>query len=59
LSGIFPMISILSFVIVGSCLMLIPIMLYRGQTISVSKRMIPWAMNLGAFSAIITWYVLG
>jgi 4-hydroxybenzoate polyprenyltransferase len=59
LSGIFPMLSIVSFVIVGSGLMLIPIMLYPGQTISVSKRMIPWAMNVGAFSAIITWYIRG
>lgn len=59
LSGTFPTISILSFVIVGSCLMLIPIMLYPGQAISVSKRMVPWAMNLGAFSAIITWYIRG
>ena len=59
LSGIFPMISILSFFIVGGCLMLIPIMLYPRQAVSVSKRMIPWAMNLGAFSAIITWYIGG
>jgi len=57
--GVFPMISILSFVIVGSSLMLIPIMLYPRQAVSVSKRMIPWAMNLGAFSAIITWYIRG
>jgi 4-hydroxybenzoate polyprenyltransferase len=59
LYGTFPIISILSFVIVGSCLMLIPIMLYPRQAVSVSKRMIPWAMNLGAFSAIITWYIRG
>ncbi len=58
-SGVFPMISILSFVIVGSSLMLIPIMLYPRQAVSVSKRMIPWAMNLGALSAIITWYIRG
>jgi len=56
-SGVFPLISILSFLIVGSCLMLIPVMLYPRQAISVSKRMIPWAMNVGAFSAIITWYI--
>ena len=59
LYGTFPIISILSFVIVGSCLMLIPIMLYPRQAVSVSKHMIPWAMNLGAFSAIITWYIRG
>jgi len=59
LSGTLPMISILSFFIVGSCVILIPIMLYPRQAISVSKRMIPWAINLGAFSAIITWYVWG
>ncbi len=59
LSGTFPILSILSFVAVGSCLMLIPIMLYPGQAVSVSKRMIPWAMNIGAFSAIITWYIRG
>ncbi len=59
LFGTFPIISILSFVIVGSCLTLIPIMLYPGQVITVSKRMIPWAMNVGAFSAIITWYIRG
>ncbi len=58
-SGIFPLISILSFVIVGSCLILIPIMFYPRQAVSVSKRMIPWAMNVGAFSAIITWYIRG
>ncbi len=57
LSGTFPLISILSFVIVGSSLILIPIILYPGQAVSVSKRMIPWAMNVGAFSAIITWYI--
>jgi 4-hydroxybenzoate polyprenyltransferase len=58
-SGVFPMISIVSFVIAGSCLILIPIMLYPRQAVSVSKRMIPWAMNLGAFSSIITWYIMG
>ncbi len=58
-SGVFPIISILSFVIVGSCLMLIPMMLYPGQAISVSKRMVPWAMNVGAFSAITMWYIWG
>ena len=57
LSGTFPIISIFSFVIVGSCLILIPIVLYPGQAVSVSKRMIPWAMNVGVFSAIITWYI--
>lgn len=57
LSGTFPIISIFSFVIVGSCLILIPIMLYPGQAISVSKRMIPWAMNIGVLSAIIMWYI--
>ncbi len=57
LSGTFPMISILSFVVVGSCLILIPIMLHPRQAVSVSKRMIPWAINLGVFSAIITWYI--
>lgn len=59
LSGIFPMLSILSFLIVGSCLIVIPVMLYPRQAVSVSKHMIPWAMNVGAFSAIITWYIRG
>ena len=57
LSGTFPIISILSFVIVGSCLILIPIMLYPGQAISVSKRMIPWAVNTGAVAATLMWYI--
>ncbi len=57
LSGTFPIISILSFVIVGGCLMLIPIARHPRQVVSVSKRMIPWAMNLGAFSAVLTWYI--
>ena len=59
LSGTFPIISILSFVIVGSCLILIPILLNPGKAASVSKRMIPWAMNIGALSAIVTWYISG
>lgn len=57
LSGTIPIISILSFVIVGSCLILIPIMLYPGQAISVSKRMIPWAVNTGAVVAALMWYI--
>ena len=58
-SGVFPIISMLSFIIVASSLIAIPIMLYSEQAVSVSKRMIPWAMILGAFSAIITWYIWG
>lgn len=58
-SGVFPPVPIMSFTITVSCLLLIPMMLYSRQAISVSKRMIPWAINLGAFSAIITWYIRG
>jgi 4-hydroxybenzoate polyprenyltransferase len=57
LSGTFPIIAILSFVIVGSCLILIPIMLYPGQAVCVSKRMIPWAVNTGAVAATFMWYI--
>ncbi len=58
-SGTFPLISITSFFIVGSTLILIPVMLYSGKAVYVSKRMIPWAINAGVLSAIITWYIWG
>ncbi len=58
-SGTFPLMSILSFFMVGSILILIPVILYSRQTASVSKRMIPWAINVGVLAAIITWYIRG
>jgi 4-hydroxybenzoate polyprenyltransferase len=58
-SGTFPLLSILSFFVVGTILILIPMMLYPKQAISLSKRMIPWGINIGVLSALITWYIWG
>ncbi len=58
MSGTFPLISVLSFFIVGGILILIPMMLYPSQAISLSKRMIPWGVNTGTAAATIMWYVM-
>ncbi len=58
-SGTFPLLSILSFFIVGGILVLIPIVLNPRRAVTLSKRMIPWAINVGVLSSIITWYFRG
>ncbi len=57
-SGVFPLISIISFFIVVGTLILLSIMLFPKKAICMSKRMVPWAVNSGAISTIIVWYLV-
>ena len=57
-SGIFPFVLILSFLIVACSLILGSIALFPQHAFQVSKRIFPWAINSGALSAIITWYII-
>ncbi|ODS32331.1 MAG: prenyltransferase [Candidatus Scalindua rubra] len=57
-SGVFPLISIISFFIVVGTLILLSIMLFPKKAIYMSKRMVPWAVNSGAISTIIVWYLV-
>ena len=56
LSGFFPLKLIMSFCFVTSSVILITIILYPKQAFSVSKRVVPWAVNAGAVAAILMWY---
>jgi 4-hydroxybenzoate polyprenyltransferase len=56
-SGGFPLMAIMSFFIVGSCLMLLSIVLNPKQAVYASKRMIPWAVNTGVVAATLMWYI--
>ncbi|GAX62123.1 4-hydroxybenzoate octaprenyltransferase [Candidatus Scalindua japonica] len=57
LSGFFSFKLILSFCVVAGSMILIAIILYPKQAFYVSKRMIPWAVNAGAGTAILMWYI--
>ena len=56
LSGFFPLKLIMSFCFVTSSVILISIILHPKQAFSVSKRVIPWAVNAGAVAAMLMWY---
>ena len=58
LSGFFPFKLIMSFCFVASSVILITIILYPKQAFSVSKRVVPWAVNAGAIAAILMWYTM-
>ena len=58
LSGFFPFKLIMSFCFVASSVILITIILYPKQAFSVSKRVVPWAVNAGAVAAILMWYTM-
>jgi 4-hydroxybenzoate polyprenyltransferase len=58
LSGFFPFKLIMSFCFVTSSVILITIILYPKQAFSVSKRVVPWAVNAGAVAAILMWYTM-
>ncbi len=55
LSGFFPFVLILSFCAVAAGVIILSIVLNRKRGIFVSKRIIPWAVNAGAISAIFVW----
>ena len=57
LSGFFPFKLIMSFCFVASSMILITIILHPKQAFSVTKHMIPWAVNAGAVAAILMWYI--
>lgn len=58
LSGFFPLKLIISFCFVTCSLILVTIILHPKQAFSVTKRMIPWAVNAGAVAAILMWYTM-
>ncbi len=58
LSGFFPFKLIMSFCFVASSIILITIILHPKQAFSVTKRMIPWAVNAGAVAAIFIWFAM-
>ncbi len=58
LSGFFPLKLIMSFCFVASSVIIMSIVLYPKQAFSVSKRVVPWAVNAGAVAAIVMWYTM-
>ena len=58
LSGFFPFKLIMSFCFVASSIILITIILHPKQAFSVSKSVVPWAVNAGAIAAILMWYTM-